>query len=167
MEQKTIIGIIVGILVVGGGVWFASSLWQASPEPDVPDLVETDPQVENGEEVDDRLGYIERIDAVHFYEDGTHTFVGEIDMPTPCDLLDVSGVVMESFPEQILLEFEVISEDADLCAQVITPQRFMVEVAASEEATVEATLMGRSVELNLHEPQPGETPDDFELFIKG
>ena len=167
MEQKTIVAIIVGILVVGGGAWAASNFWQASPVPDVSDVVDTYPPVDNGEEIDERLGYIERINAVHFYEDGKHTFVGEIDMPTPCDLLDVGAVVMESFPEQIVLEFEVISEDTDLCAQVITSQRFMVEVSASEEATVQATLMGRSVELNLHEPQPGETPDDFELFIKG
>lgn len=122
-----------------------------------------------GEEMDagqDQYPGIERITAKHFFADGTHTFVGEIPMPTPCDLLETSAQVRESMPEQVVLEFSVINE-SDMCAQVITPQRFMIEVQASEEATVSAEFMGRTVELNLLEPAPGETPDDFELYIKG
>ena len=166
MEQKTIITTIVGILVVAGGAWAASVYWQDTPAPE-PEPAEQEQVEDEAGERDERFAYIERIDAVHFYEDGTHTFVGEIDMPTPCDLLEFGAVVMESFPEQIRLEFEVVNEDAEMCAQVITPQRFMIEATASEEATVSAQFMGSAIELNLRDPQPGETPDDFELFIKG
>jgi hypothetical protein len=109
---------------------------------------------------------ITRITAKHFFADGMHTFVGEIPFPTPCDLLEGDALVAESFPEQITLDFKVIN-NADACAQVITTQRFKIEASASEGATVKARFMGRDVELNLVPAGVGETPEDFELFIKG
>ena len=109
---------------------------------------------------------ITRITAKHFFIDGVHTFVGEIPFPTPCDLLESSSSVAESFPEQVTLDFTVIN-NSDMCAQVETVQRFKVEAQASAEATVQARFMGRPVELNLVPAAEGETPDDFELFIKG
>jgi hypothetical protein len=107
-----------------------------------------------------------RITAKHFFIDGVHTFVGEIPFPTPCDLLESSATIAESFPEQITLDFTVVN-NSELCAQVETLQRFKVEAQASDKATVQARFMGRPVELNLVPPAEGETPDDFELFIKG
>lgn len=115
---------------------------------------------------DDRYSNIERIDAKHFHIDGVHTVVGELEMPTPCDLLEVEAFVAESYPEQITLDFSVIN-NAEFCAQVVTPQRFKVSATASEEATFRALFQNRVVELNLIEAAPGETPEDFELFIKG
>jgi hypothetical protein len=109
---------------------------------------------------------ISRIEAKHFYIDGVHTFAGEITMPTPCDLVEVTAEVLESQPEQVSLFFTVIN-NADMCAQVITSQRFAIEVSASSEASVTAQFMGRPVILNLIPALPGETPADFELFIKG
>ena len=114
----------------------------------------------------DKYPDITRIDGKHFYIDGVHTVVGEVPMPTPCDLLEVEAIVAESFPEQITLDFSVIN-NAEFCAQVITPQRFKVSATASEEATFKALFENRVVELNLIDALPGETPDDFELFIKG
>ena len=75
-------------------------------------------------------------------------------------------MVAESYPEQITINFTVLN-NADTCAQVMTEQRFMVEVTASEEATFSATLEGRPVELNLVPAAEGETPEDFELYYKG
>ena len=109
---------------------------------------------------------ITRVNAIHYYIDGLHTLVGEIAMPTPCDLLEAEAVVMESFPEQIVIDFNVIN-NAEFCTQVITPQRFKVSASASEEATFKANFMGRPVELNLTPAGAGEVPEDFELFIKG
>ena len=109
---------------------------------------------------------ITRIDAKHYFINGVHTFVGEIPFPTPCDLLESTAVVMESYPEQIRLDFTVIN-NAEMCAQVVTAQRFLVTATASEQATTTATFMGRPVELNLVPAAPGEKPEDFELFIKG
>jgi len=109
---------------------------------------------------------ITRITAKHFFEDGVHTFVGEIPMPTPCDLLQADARVMESFPEQIAIDFNVVN-NAEFCAQQITQARFKVSASASQEATISATFMGRAVELNLVPPAAGETSEAFELFIKG
>lgn len=109
---------------------------------------------------------ITRIDAKHYIIDGVHTFAGEVVLPTPCDLLEVESSVQESYPEKINLAFNVIN-NSDMCAQVMTTQRFMATASASPEATVQATFMGRSVELNLIPAAEGETPEEFELFIKG
>jgi hypothetical protein len=109
---------------------------------------------------------ITRIDAKQFYAAPTHTFVGEILMPTPCDLLNWDTRVLESMPETIIIDFSVVNH-SEACAQVMTLQRFKVTADASEAATVRATFEGRAVDLNLIPAEPGETPDDFELFIKG
>lgn len=109
---------------------------------------------------------ITRIDAKHFFINGEHTLVGEITMPTPCDLLNWTSRVAESSPEQVMVNFDVVN-NAEVCTQVQTQQRFKVTFKAGEDAVIKATLEGRAVELNLIPPAAGETPEDFELFIKG
>lgn len=107
-----------------------------------------------------------RIDATHFFSDGTHTIAGEVLMPTPCDLVDAEAIVRESAPEQVTIAFEVVNT-AETCAQVVTPQRFRVDFDASVDAVIDATWNGDQATLNLIEAGPGEDPEDFELFIKG
>ena len=75
-------------------------------------------------------------------------------------------MIAESFPEQVTVDFKVIN-NAEACTQVITPQRFKVEFDASENASMRARLNGRNIELNLIPAAEGETPDEFEIFIKG
>ena len=118
------------------------------------------------EPVSDRFSNIERIDAKHYFIDGTHTLVGELTLPTPCDLLEHEVIVAESYPEQISIVFSVLN-NSDSCAQVLTTQRFMIEVSASEQASFAARFEGRQVDLNLIPAAEGETPDEFELYIKG
>ena len=124
-----------------------------------------EPVMNDGMMTEDPYG-ITRIDAKHFYIDGTHTLAGEIVMPTPCDLLDSEILIAESYPEQVMINFNVINT-ADSCTQVITPQRFKVSFEAAEAASIAARFMGKQVELNLIPAAEGETPDEFELFIKG
>lgn len=118
------------------------------------------------EEVTTPYDDITRIDAKHFFIDDMHTLSGEILMPTPCDLIETNVIVAESYPEQVTVEFSVIN-NADFCAQVMTPQRFKVEAKVSENASFRAMFEGRSVDLNLIPAAEGETPDEFEVFIKG
>lgn len=120
----------------------------------------------NQQTTEDRYSNITRIEGKHYYIDGVHTVVGEIPMPTPCDLVESTAVVAESFPEQITLNFSVIN-NAEFCSQVTTPARFKISTPASPEATFSAHFQNRRVELNLIEAGAGEMPDDFELFIKG
>lgn len=158
MDRRTIVLIVIVFILIVIGMFTFTSLMKKEVEVKVaPDVL-----------VEDPVPYpnIIRIDAKHYFIDGLHTFVGEIEMPTPCDLVEVNSVVRESMPEQIQLDFTVIN-NSEMCAQVITAQRFLVEATASEEATVSATFMGRAVELNLIPAMPGEKPADFELFIKG
>lgn len=117
-------------------------------------------------ESDSPYAGITRIDAKHFFSNPKHTVVGEILMPTPCDLLNWDTRIQESSPEIVTIDFNVINH-ADTCAQVVTPQRFSVSFDADEGAAIRATLEGRPLEVNLIPALPGETPEDFEIFIKG
>ena len=157
-RRVVVLAIFLFVIIVIGMFTFAYLQREdGAPVADAPDTEEP---------MDGPYQNITRVDATHFYIDGVHTVVGEIPMPTPCDLLEAEARVAESDPEQITIDFNVIN-NADTCAQVITPQRFMVSAEASEDATFSAVFMNRSIELNLVEAPPGETPEDFELFIKG
>lgn len=160
LQNRAIIAFIALFVLLVAGMFlytsFKSSQVDSEPSIATDDL---EPQSEH------TYG-ITQIDGVHYDIDGTHTVHGEVLMPTPCDLLQVDTLVRESFPEQIILEFSVINE-SETCAQVITPQRYMVEVQASSEATFQATFNGSPITLNLIPAPEGTTPDEFELFIKG
>ena len=106
------------------------------------------------------------ITAKHQFSEGTHVVAGEIDVPTPCHLLETDVIIRESFPEQVTIQFEV-STLAEVCTQVITPARFKVEFKVSENARISGTLNGEPVVLNLIEVGSDEDLDEFELFIKG
>jgi len=160
MDKKSIILVVsLFVLIVAGMFVFAymkrAEIAQA-PAP-IP-VVETEVLVPYPQ--------ITRITAMQYFIDGEHTFVGEIELPTPCDLLQATSQVQESYPEQIVLDFTVINT-SEVCAQVITIQRFMVSATASSQATTRAMFMGREVELNLVPAPAGETPEEFESFIKG
>lgn len=158
MDRRSIVLIVIVFVLIIVGMFTFTGLMKKEVEVKVvPDVQVEKPVPYPG---------ITRIDAKHYFIDGLHTFVGEIEMPTPCDLVEVNSLVRESFPEQIQLDFTVIN-NAETCAQVITAQRFLVEAKASKDATVSATFMGRVVELNLIPALEGELPADFELFIKG
>ena len=106
------------------------------------------------------------ITAKHQFSEGTHIIAGEIEVPTPCHLLETEVIIRESFPEQVTVQFEV-STLAEACVQVITPARFKVEFNVSENARISGTLNGKPVILNLIEVDSDEDLDEFELFIKG
>jgi hypothetical protein len=160
MDKKTIILIVMlfGLIVVGMFAYAFIKKSELAAEVTMP-VPQSEPEVVSYPMVD-------RIDAKHYFDGVTHTFVGEIDLPTPCDLLTTKSIVRESSPEQIELDFKVIN-NADLCIQQITTQRFSVTATASKEAEVSAVFMGRVIPLNLIPAAPGEKPEDFELFIKG
>lgn len=164
MNQRAIIVAVVLFIVIVLGM-FAYARMKSAEVNKVEPLPET-PQKEEYAE-------IERIDAKHYFKDGTHTVAGEIMMPTPCDLLESRAVKTATsspdypYPDQIGLEFTVINYTGAVCAQVITPQRFKVSFEAGEDALIGATFKGEKVMLNFVEAGPDENPDDFELFQKG
>lgn len=159
MNQKTIVTIVIFFLVLVAGMFLFAYLKKA-------EIAKQNEPAESTPEPEVAYASITRIEGKQYYIDGVHTIVGEIAMPTPCDLLEAEAQVAKSLPEQITLNFNVIN-NAEFCAQQITPQRFKVSATASPDATFSAQFMGREVELNLVPAQPGETPDEFEVFIKG
>ena len=162
MSQKSIILIVTLFALLVAGMFVYASLKQAELQQS-PAIVYA-----QANELPEEVLYprITDIYAKHFVGQGAHTLVGEVDMPTPCDLLQVETIVMESYPEQIVLDFTVIN-NADDCIQMISSQRFKVELQASSGASFSAKFMGRDVRLNLFPADEGQLPDEFELFIKG
>lgn len=154
-QRALIIAIALFVAIVGGMFAYAYVKRAQMQREEVP----TPLPVEEVEEA-------RRIDAKHFFSDGTHTIAGEVLMPTPCDLLEADTIVRESSPEQVTVAFSVVN-NAEMCAQVVTPQRFKASFDASAAATIDATWEGEPAVLNLIDAGPNESPDDFELFIKG
>lgn len=151
--------IVIFVLIIAGMFIFA--FLKTSEISNVPVQPVTD---ETEEELP--YGAITRIDGKHYFNGTEHTVVGEILMPTACDLLNWDTAVAESMPEQATISFTVVNS-SEVCAQVVTPQRFYVRFNASEQATIDATLNGRAVELNLVPAAPGELPEDYEFSGKG
>jgi hypothetical protein len=158
MSNRTIILAVVLFILLVAGMFLFTYLSKQNTVPVVPE-----PQPVST--TTNPYG-ITRIDGKHFFIDGVHTIVGELAMPTPCDLLTAEARVAESYPEQVTFDFSVINT-TEVCAQVVTPQRFKVDATASQAANLKATFMGVPVELNLVEAAPGETPEEFELYNKG
>lgn len=158
MTNKTIVFIIVGFSILVLGMFGLSYIQKQKSLTDVlpvsPVATTTDPY------------QISRIEAKHFFRDGVHTIVGEVTMPTPCDLLTTGARVAESMPEQVTYEFSVINTTTD-CEVKPTKQRFSVAAKASDQANLAATFKGVPVALNMVEAGADETPESYELFIKG
>lgn len=156
MSQKSIILFVVLFIVLIAGMFGYAYLKQS-------ELVI--PTAEPTFNANDEYG-ITRIEGKHFFIDGVHTIVGEISMPTPCDLLTTTSQVAESMPEQVTFVFTVLN-NSDTCASQVTSARFKVSATASAQASLGATFRGQPVSLNLVEASKGETPESFELYIKG
>lgn len=105
------------------------------------------------------------ITAEHAFRSGTHIVAGSISVPTPCDSLDVTARVMESFPEQVVLDFKTTSSD-DVCVQVVSDRRFKLDFKASENASIRATMNGNPANLKLV-PASYDSLLSFDIFIKG
>lgn len=158
MTNKSIVFVIIGFFVLVLGMFGLSAIQNQKSISEVaseaPVATSTDPY------------QITRIEAKHFFRDGVHTIVGEMTMPTPCDLLTTDARVAESMPEQVTYEFSVINTTSD-CEAVPTKQRFSVSAQASNQASLAATFRGVPVSLNMVEASADETPESYELFIKG
>lgn len=87
-----------------------------------------------------------------------------INLPTPCHT--VSVVAEPAGAGKFTLQFTTKNTD-ELCAQVITPRPFRVEFTAPKNITVNATLDGKPITLNILEVKEGEDIDKVEFNEKG
>lgn len=109
------------------------------------------------------------INAAHQYnaDEGIHIVAGETEVPTPCHIL-ATDVELSDASSTASLNFSTTVEDEDeMCAQVITSQRFKATFEAPEDVTIEGTFNGQPVELNLQEVGPDENLEEFEVYTKG
>ena len=130
MEKKNILGlgVLLMILVIFGGLGYAIF------------------QNMNGEKIDDDQIITEpRTDIDEDWLNFEYDYVGNNlwrytvtgTLPNPCYVINTSAIVMESFPEQVVVTSEIESPDPDLiCAQVIQEVYEEGEFQASEEAEV-------------------------------
>jgi len=155
-ERRFPIALVVIIVLIIAGLGWA---WWASRDnsSDSSDTAST---------TDTVAGLGQLITAKHQFVAGKHVVAGEVDLPTPCSLLETQVEIAKRLPEQVTINFTATSS-AEVCAQVITPTRFKVEFSASEDAKIEATWNGAPASLNLVPVAAGESIEDFEVFIKG
>jgi len=106
------------------------------------------------------------VTAKHAYQNGIHTFAGEVPLPTSCHILEQS-ILASKDKMHIFITLTSSIKTNQICAQVITPARFKLVINAKKNATVTTILNGQEITLNLIEAGPDENLDNFELYIKG
>ncbi|MCI0566531.1 hypothetical protein L0Y46_05055 [bacterium] len=110
---------------------------------------------------------IKIITAKHQYKDGVHTIAGDVELPTPCHILETEARISQDAPsEQVTIVFASKSSDPE-CDPIIVSERFKVVFKADEDAEILGIFDGENIILNLIEAGPDENLDEFELYIKG
>jgi hypothetical protein len=79
------------------------------------------------------------------YADGKISYAGTIEKPTPCDTLKVEEVLLESYPEQVIIDILIEKSDM-MCAQVISYEDVLGEIElANPPASVTIRLQGEDI----------------------
>jgi len=146
---------ILALILIAGGFYY-------SYRSNTADKLEYESPIPEEEENET----VQIIQTKHQYKNGTHTYVGEINLPTPCDVLNHEVVPAVGSTTSFSIAFTT-SNTSDVCAQVITPRAFKVVFKAGESIQVSATLNGAPLRLNIFEVGQEEDLDTFEVFIKG
>jgi hypothetical protein len=107
-----------------------------------------------------------RINALHQFSNGTHTIVGETEVPTPCHILTTAASQKNNQPNDIEIRFTATTT-AETCAQLVTPARFKVTFTAPQNAMIQALWNGAPAILNLIPATPADNLDSFEEYFKG
>lgn len=156
MNRNLIIAIVIIVLTIIGFTLYWQFLGSGSFNKQSASVIDSQNQAE-----------IRLMTALHQFGNGRHIVAGEVDLPTPCHVLNYDAVVSQTNPQQVMINFTTTSNDADVCAQVITTARYKVEFQAEENAIIRATWNGGPVQLNLLPVPAGDNLNDFDIFIKG
>lgn len=81
------------------------------------------------------------ISATKTYANGAYHVEGVLTLPTPCHQLLVEPLIMESYPEQVAVNF-TIRDTGGMCVQVLHEQPWEFDVRVSELATFSASING-------------------------
>ena len=105
------------------------------------------------------------INVKHQYKDGEHVYVGTFETPTPCYNYNVE--LSEVDDNRVIDITYNLTENDQICAQVITEREFRISYEGDENDSVIATINGELVNLNVFEVPTEENINQFEIFIKG
>jgi hypothetical protein len=106
------------------------------------------------------------ITALHQFSKGKHIIAGEVDLPTPCHVINQNVTYTSVNPDKINIDYITSTKD-ELCAQVLTATRYKINFPASENVEITATWNGAPAQLNLVPVGADENLENFEVFIKG
>lgn len=150
--KSWLIGVVVVVLLAFGIYWLVS--------PSTPEATDTTQTPVTQDE------YVQMVNVKHQYKNGRHTYVGEIDLPTPCHSLMSSYNKDANSTTGYTLVF-TSSSTAEMCAQVITSKPFKLSFEAVKDIVLSATLNGKKLRLNLFEVPDNQDLDSFNVNIKG
>lgn len=157
-ESKIITSAIVILLILAGSFYFLApdslKFWGDQTANTIDSVKDNNS--------DTTIPAHERITAKHQYKNGAHTIAGEVNMPTPCYILNVSS---RNVNGEVIIDF-VSETNGDVCAQVVTTERFKVDFNAGENVVIKATWNGQPVELNLIPAGADKDLTNFEIFVK-
>lgn len=122
------------------------------------------PVLNQEEEMSD---FTEPLTVKYQYKDGMHTFVGDIELPTPCYAYNVSiEDTNDENVKNLMIEYQE-DENAEMCTQVVTNANFRVSYEGTENLDFKLFENGVPRRINMFEIPAHVDIDQFELFIKG
>lgn len=162
MEQnnnKKIMAIVIGIItlvLIAGGFYYSYKANRENKEV-------FNPKEESTRGIDNMM---QTVDVKHQFRNGTHTFAGEIVLPTPCDSVEVKAEKDAVDQSRVVLAFAT-SNTSEVCAEVISSRRFKTTIDGVKDIKISGTLNGEEIILNVFEVPQDENLDTFEIYIKG
>jgi hypothetical protein len=116
-------------------------------------------QGNNGQNSPDRGTSNEVVVVTHTYSDGLHTLRGKLFLPTPCHELETDAVVMESLPEQVNVNLNIVEPGEKIfCIQVIDERDFEVTFQASPSPSIRGFVNGEPVTFAIEDETGTLTP---------
>ena len=150
--KKTII-IIVSLLIVLSLLVYGYEFIFKKPIIESPTTEETD-------------NVLPTLEVKEQYKNSTYTFMGDVQVPTPCHSLENKVNKISNTEYQI--ELKTIAPQKDIvCAQVVTDKSFKVSFQAPADIKVTALLDGVPYQINRFIVPNDQNIDTFKLEIKG
>lgn len=157
LGPKRVLAIVVFIVALGLVSWGLYSSTRDRGEEEV----NPTPNQREEEQV-----FPEIVNVKHQYKDGTHTYVGEFQLPTPCHQLSHEVKMDANASGSVSISFRSRAS-GEVCVQVITAKEFHVSFAGPLRVTLTVTRDGNPVTFNLFDVPVGEDIDDFNIYTKG
>jgi len=143
MNKTSLTLIALIVILLGIGIFLGRN--------DAHTVAEKDAEVASEQE-----GQRRKFNVQYSYEEGTHTFAGIVNLPTPCHAITVSST---EDADGVMLDV-AIENPEEGCAQVVTAKSFIYSVEGAELVNPLGKVNNEIVEINLF---PRDTAGDIDL----